>query len=61
MIYLLLKVYYIRMMIIKMIFNNINNTENNKITKNIINDLLLLFDLNSYYQFYEIHLAKYII
>jgi len=48
------------MMIIRMIFININNNENNKVIKTIINDLLLLFEQDSCYQLDAILVAKYI-
>ena len=46
------------MMIMRMIFININNDENNKIIKNIINDLLLLFEQDSCYRLDAILVAK---
>ena len=52
-------------MMIKRIFINIKIDTETKINrmknKYVINNLLLLFDQNSYYPFDEIHVAKYII
>jgi len=48
-----------RLIIMRMIFHNINNNENNKINRNIINDLLLLFEQDSCYRLDAILVAKY--
>ncbi len=49
---------YNEIMIMRKIFINIKNWILTK-NKNIINNLLLLFDQNSYYPYDEIHVAKY--
>jgi hypothetical protein len=47
------------MIIMRMTFNNINNNENNKIIRSIINDLLLLFEQDSCYRLDAILVAKH--
>ena len=49
---------YNEIMIMRKIFINIKNWISTK-NKNIINNLLLLFDKKAYYPYDEIHVAKY--